>query len=68
MAKYADDTPVEVRETRYAWNGDVSLAYQVLGDGPVDLIYYQGYCSRIDLNWESPGSRGSSGDSPDTHV
>ena len=44
----------EPPETKYAWNGDVALAYQVLGDGPVDLIYYQGYCSHVDVNWESP--------------
>lgn len=41
-------------ETRYAWNGDVSLAYQVVGNGPGDLVYLQGYCSNVDLNWESP--------------
>ena len=41
-------------ETRFAWNGDISLAYQVLGDGPTDLLYLQGYCSQVDLNWESP--------------
>ncbi|MBA2383050.1 MAG: adenylate/guanylate cyclase domain-containing protein [Actinobacteria bacterium] len=41
-------------ETRYAWNGDVSLAYQVVGDGPADLLYLQGYCSNVDMNWESP--------------
>jgi pimeloyl-ACP methyl ester carboxylesterase len=41
-------------ETRFAWNGDVSLAYQVCGDGPTDLVYLQGYCSNVDLNWESP--------------
>ena len=40
-------------ETRYAWNGDVSLAYQVVGDGPTDLLYLQGYCSNVDVNWES---------------
>jgi class 3 adenylate cyclase/pimeloyl-ACP methyl ester carboxylesterase len=40
-------------ETRYAWNGDVALAYQVFGDGPVDLVYCQGYTSHVDLNWES---------------
>jgi class 3 adenylate cyclase len=45
---------VERPETRYAWNGDVSLAYQLVGDGPIDLLYLQGYCSQIDLNWESP--------------
>ena len=41
-------------ETRYAWNGDVSLAYQVVGDGPTDLLYLQGYCSNVDMSWESP--------------
>ena len=41
-------------ETRYAWNGDVALAYQVVGDGPVDLVYLQGFCSNIDMHWDSP--------------
>jgi len=41
-------------ETRFAWNGDVALAYQVIGDGPIDIVYLQGYCSNIDMNWESP--------------
>jgi class 3 adenylate cyclase len=41
-------------ETTYAWNGNVALAYQVFGDGPVDLVYLQGYTSHVDLNWESP--------------
>jgi class 3 adenylate cyclase/pimeloyl-ACP methyl ester carboxylesterase len=45
---------VELPETRYAWNGDVSLAYQVVGSGQTDLLYLQGYCSQVDLNWESP--------------
>jgi class 3 adenylate cyclase/pimeloyl-ACP methyl ester carboxylesterase len=41
-------------ETKYAWNGDVALAYQVFGDGPVDLVYCQGYTSNVDQNWASP--------------
>ena len=41
-------------ETHYAWNGRVALAYQVIGDGPVDLMYLQGRCSNVDMNWESP--------------
>jgi class 3 adenylate cyclase len=49
------DRPVtEIPVTQYAWNGDVALAYQVVGDGPVDLLYVQGYASHIDLNWGSP--------------
>jgi class 3 adenylate cyclase/pimeloyl-ACP methyl ester carboxylesterase len=41
-------------ETRYAWNGDIALAYQVLGDGPIDVVYLQGWISNVELNWESP--------------
>lgn len=43
-----------IPETRYAWNGDISLAYQTLGEGPVDLVYLQGYISNVELNWENP--------------
>lgn len=42
------------RDVRYAWNGDTALAFEVFGEGPVDLIYLQGYTSHIDLNWQSP--------------
>jgi class 3 adenylate cyclase/pimeloyl-ACP methyl ester carboxylesterase len=45
---------VESPETQYAWNGRVALAYQVIGDGPVDLLYLQGRYSNVDMNWESP--------------
>ena len=45
---------MDVPETEYAWNGDVSLAYQVFGGGPVDLVYLQGFTSHVDLNWEGP--------------
>ena len=40
-------------ETRYARIGQhISVAYQVVGDGPIDLIYLQGYASHVDVNWE----------------
>jgi class 3 adenylate cyclase len=45
---------VDRPETKFAWNGDVSLAYQVYGEGARDLVYLQGYCSNVDLNWEGP--------------
>lgn len=45
---------METPDVRYAWNDDVSLAYQVFGEGPVDLLYVQGCCSHLDLSWESP--------------
>ncbi len=49
-----DNRAMDRPDTRFAWNGDVSLAYQVCGDGPTDLVYIQGYCSNVDVNWESP--------------
>ena len=41
-------------EVRYARNGDVSLAYQVVGDGPVDLLFVPGFASNLIWNWELP--------------
>jgi len=40
--------------TQYAQSGDVSIAYQVSGDGPIDLIVSPGYVSHLDLAWEEP--------------
>jgi pimeloyl-ACP methyl ester carboxylesterase/class 3 adenylate cyclase len=39
-------------ETRYARSGDVSIAYQVVGEGPFDLVYVPGAVSNVDLIWE----------------
>jgi class 3 adenylate cyclase len=41
-------------DTRYAWNGNIALAYQTLGDGPSDILYLQGWESHLELNWDSP--------------
>lgn len=40
--------------TRYAKSGDVGIAYQVIGDGPIDLVYVPGWVSNIELFWEEP--------------
>lgn len=42
---------------RYAKSGDVHIAYQVVGEGPFDLVYVPGFTSHIDLNWEPPSLR-----------
>ena len=42
-------------ETRYALSGDVHIAYQVIGDGPFDLVYVPGYVTHMELQWR--GSR-----------
>ena len=40
-------------EVRYARSGDVSIAYQVVGDGPFDLVYVPGFVSNVDLVWRT---------------
>ena len=40
--------------TRYAKSGDVHVAYQVFGDGPVDLVFVPGFVSHIENYWEHP--------------
>jgi class 3 adenylate cyclase/pimeloyl-ACP methyl ester carboxylesterase len=41
-------------DTRYARSGEVSLAYQVLGDGPFDLVFAPGFVSNVEYGWEEP--------------
>ncbi len=41
-------------EIRYARNGEVSIAYQVIGDGPIDLVLVGGFVSHLEVLWESP--------------
>jgi pimeloyl-ACP methyl ester carboxylesterase len=41
-------------ETRYAKSGDLNIAYQVVGEGPLDLIYVPGWISNVELMWEEP--------------
>jgi class 3 adenylate cyclase len=44
-------------ETKYAHSGDFSIAYQVIGDGPLDLVHIPGLLSHVDLAWENPKYR-----------
>ena len=39
---------------RYAASGDLSIAYQVIGDGPVDLVWVPGFVSHVEILWELP--------------
>ena len=41
-------------ETRYAKSGDVHIAYQVVGEGPIDLVLVHGWISHIEHQWEDP--------------
>jgi class 3 adenylate cyclase/pimeloyl-ACP methyl ester carboxylesterase len=41
-------------EVRYAPSGDLSIAYLVHGDGPMDIVYVPGFISNLDLIWDLP--------------
>lgn len=41
-------------ETHYTRSGKVSIAYQVVGDGPIDLVLVPGWLSNIEVFWEEP--------------
>ncbi|AZV18214.1 alpha/beta fold hydrolase [Mesorhizobium sp. M7A.F.Ce.TU.012.03.2.1] len=42
-------------ETRYARSGDMRIAYQVVGQGSLDLVFVPGFISNLDLHWEDEG-------------
>ena len=41
-------------ETRYARSGDVRMAFQVVGNGPFDIVFIPGFISNLEIAWESP--------------
>lgn len=43
-------------ETKYAKSGDIHIAYQVIGDGPLDLVFVMGWISHLDYFWEGPSA------------
>ena len=50
-------SPVEAfaaPETHYARSGDVNIAYQVVGDGPLDLVFVMGWVSHLEYFWKEP--------------
>ena len=50
----AADRPVQPPETHYARSGDVNIAYQVVGDGPLDLVFVMGWVSHLEYFWKEP--------------
>ena len=40
--------------TRYAKSGSVHVAYQVFGNGDIDLVFFPGFVSNIEIYWEEP--------------
>jgi len=45
---------MDVPETRYATAGDVHIAYQVVGNGPIDLVFVPNWAHPIELMWHQP--------------
>jgi pimeloyl-ACP methyl ester carboxylesterase len=43
-------------ETHYAKSGDVNIAYQVVGDGPLDVVLVPGFVSHLESDWDEPRS------------
>jgi pimeloyl-ACP methyl ester carboxylesterase len=41
-------------DTKYASSGGINIAYQVIGDGPIDLVLVPGWVSNIEVFWEEP--------------
>ncbi|PWT92282.1 MAG: hypothetical protein C5B54_03785 [Acidobacteria bacterium] len=41
-------------QTRYTRSGDVNIAYQVIGNGPRDLVFVMGWVSHLEYSWEEP--------------
>ncbi len=41
-------------DTRYAKSGRAHIAYQIIGDGPLDLVFVPGFVSHVEYGWEVP--------------
>src|SRR5256714_15181688 len=41
-------------ETHYAKSGDVNIAFQIVGEGPIDIVYVPGWVSHLEYAWEEP--------------
>jgi len=50
MMQFGDATP----RTRYAQSGDVSIAYQIVGEGPLDIVLAPGFPSHLEHAWTQP--------------
>jgi pimeloyl-ACP methyl ester carboxylesterase/DNA-binding CsgD family transcriptional regulator len=54
VASLRDNAPHQMPVTRYALSGDTHIAYQVLGNGPRDLVFIPGFVSNVETAWTWP--------------
>ncbi|MGI8861551.1 MAG: hypothetical protein ACR2GV_02335 [Gaiellaceae bacterium] len=45
---------MDVPDVHYARSGDVAIAYQVIGEGPVDLVFVRGVTGDLLSTWDQP--------------
>src|SRR6266508_2164225 len=51
----SEDAHMDRPMTRYATTEDgVSIAYQVVGEGPIDLVFVHSFVSHVEVFWELP--------------
>lgn len=49
-----DDSPIELTDVRYTRSGDVNIAWQAVGDGPIDMVFVMGWVSHLEWFWKDP--------------
>ena len=54
--------------TRYAQSGDVNIAYQTMGEGPIELIIVPGIISHVEFAHNSPVTRAGCAGSPNSRA
>ena len=54
VALLRDNVPDQTPVTHYALSGDTHIAYQILGDGPRDLVLIPGFVSNVETAWTWP--------------
>jgi DNA-binding winged helix-turn-helix (wHTH) protein len=52
ISSTAAPLPKMTPETQYVQNGDVNIAYQVVGEGPVDIVFVMGWVSHLEYFWK----------------
>ena len=54
MTRNSPYASIETPETHYAASGDVNIAYQVVGTGPIDIVFVMGWVSHLEYFWREP--------------
>src|SRR5215211_7300883 len=52
--KVAAPAQMKTPPTRYAKSGDASIAYQVVGEGPIDVVLVLGFATHLEVQWDFP--------------